>query len=186
MYKSFGLDTLKSTQSIETDVKKTVQIEQIFDTIVQNKGISLIRMLNYTLTGPIFREGLQTYLKSLSYKSADQDTLWNILTDIAQNSSILPKNVTVKMFMNSWTTQKGYPFLTVNRNYSNGEATVSQQIFIQDNINNNTLWYIPVSFTTTDDVLNTNWLLKQRDTVLNITHPGNTSWVLFNINQAGF
>ena len=65
MYKSFNLDSLKSTHPIQTDFTKTVQIEQIYDTIIQSKATSLIRMLNYTLTRPVFRQGLQYYLKSL-------------------------------------------------------------------------------------------------------------------------
>ncbi|XP_044259104.1 aminopeptidase N-like [Tribolium madens] len=65
MYKSFSLDSLKSTHPIQTDFTKTVQIEQIFDTIIQSKGTSLIRMLNYTLSRPVFRQGLQYYLNSL-------------------------------------------------------------------------------------------------------------------------
>jgi aminopeptidase N len=87
--------------------------------------------------------------------------------------------------MESWTKQKGYPFVTVNRDYDTGEAVISQQIFIQDNINNNTLWYIPLTYTTTDDVIKYDWLKQERNTTLNITTPGNDSWVLFNIEQAG-
>ncbi|EEZ99313.2 aminopeptidase-like protein [Tribolium castaneum] len=186
MYKSFSLDSLKSTHPIQTDFTKTVQIEQIFDTIIQSKGTSLIRMLNYTLSRGVFRQGLQYYLNSLSYKSTDQDSLWKSLTEIAKNSSVLPDDVTVKSFMESWTKQKGYPYVTVDRNYDTGEAVITQQIFIQDNVNNNTLWFIPLSFTTTDDVIHNAWLKNERNTTLNITSPGNTSWVLFNIDQAGY
>ncbi|XP_063908739.1 aminopeptidase N-like isoform X2 [Zophobas morio] len=187
MYKSFNLDSLKSTHPIQTDFTKTVQIEQIYDTIIQSKATSLIRMLNYTLTRPVFRQGLQYYLKSLSFKSTDQNTLWKSLTDIAKNHSVLPADVTVKTFMESWTKQKGYPYLTVDRNYENGEAIITQQIFIQDNINNNTLWYIPLSYTTTNDVIKYAWLKNQRNiTLANITENGNSSWVLFNVDQAGY
>lgn len=87
--------------------------------------------------------------------------------------------------MESWTKQKGYPYVTVDRVYETGEAVITQQIFIQDNVNNNTLWYIPLSYTTTDDIIHNGWLKNERNTTINITSSGNDSWVLFNIDQAG-
>lgn len=124
------------------------------------------------------------YWISRSYKATDQETLWNSLTEIATNHSVLPEGVTVKSFMESWTKQKGYPYVTVNRNYKTGDATLTQEIFIQDNVNNDTLWMIPLSYTTTDDVIQNSWL-TERNATINITATGNNSWVLFNIDQAG-
>lgn len=57
---------------------------------------------------------------SSSFKSTNQDDLWGLFTKKAHNQSIIPENVTVKALMDSWTTQSGYPCISVFRNYSTG------------------------------------------------------------------
>lgn len=56
-------DKLKSVRSLHIDIKDPTQIEQLFDDISSNKGSCLIRMLNYTITEGLFKEGIQNYLK---------------------------------------------------------------------------------------------------------------------------
>ena len=44
------------------------------------------------------------------------DDFWNILTLEAQKQDVLPSDVTVKMIMDTWTNQIGYPVVQVQRN----------------------------------------------------------------------
>ena len=89
-------------------------------------GASIIRMMDYFLTHGTFRRGLTNYLESLKYDVAKQDNLWASLTKQGHDEGTLPVEMTVKAIMDTWTLQKGFPVLTVNRTKDGREATVSQ------------------------------------------------------------
>lgn len=61
-----------------------------------------------------------------SYTNAEQDDLWRELTAVSQEYKVLTRNVTVKEIMDTWTTQTGYPILTVTRDYTDKSLTISQ------------------------------------------------------------
>lgn len=50
---------------MQTDVVSNDQIELLFDSIIYQKGSSVLKMLNYTLSQEVFKQGLQLYLKKL-------------------------------------------------------------------------------------------------------------------------
>ena len=60
-----------------------------------------------------------------AYDSAEQDDLWDFLTRAAHQDSTLPKDMTVKTIMDTWTLQMGYPVIKVTRSVD-GTATVTQ------------------------------------------------------------
>ncbi|KAJ8917142.1 hypothetical protein NQ315_012634 [Exocentrus adspersus] len=187
-YNTLYFDTLKSTRSIQTDIENNAQIEQIFDTIIYQKGSSILKMLNYTLSESIFIRGIQHYLKKYSYQSSTQDDLWALFTKTAQNQSIIPNTVTVKALMNSWSTQPGYPYITAMRNYSGAEVVINQTKMTEDtNITTDALWYVPVTYMTkNNDQVRITWLEDQRRTVLQLNTTANDSWLLLNIDETGF
>ncbi|KAG5881688.1 hypothetical protein JTB14_002171 [Gonioctena quinquepunctata] len=189
IYNTLYYDSLKSTHSIQTEVTNNAQIEQMFDTIIYQKGSSILKMLNSTLTHDVFKKGLQHYLQKYAYQIATQDDLWSIYTAAAQNQSIISPNVTVNALMNSWSLQSGYPFVTVSRNYTTGMATINQTKMTEDaNSTSETLWYIPITYLTKDhngDVKHI-WLENTIETSLDLSAIGNDSWILLNIDETGF
>lgn len=95
--------------------------------------------MNLFLGENTFRRGVSKYLKKYAYRNAEQDDLWNSLTEEAHKNEALLPDITVKQIMDSWTLQTGYPLITVVRNYEKGTATVSQvntkiQLIIKKNI----------------------------------------------------
>lgn len=64
------------------------------------------------------------------YKAAAQDDLWAHLTSQALKDNTLPKDLTVKTIMDTWTLQKGFPVITVTRDYESKSATVEQDRFL--------------------------------------------------------
>lgn len=92
-------------------------------------GSYLIRMMNKFLGEDIFQKSVSNYLKKHRYSNAAQDDLWNALTQTAQAAGILQPNVTVKIIMDTWTLQTGYPLVTVTRDYEKKTVTVTQ-VFI--------------------------------------------------------
>jgi len=197
---ALALDCLKSTHSLSTKVENPSQISELFDSISYSKGASLIRMLNNSLTEEILKKGLTRYLRKWKYNNAEETDLWEALMEQIRETpgSFLPTDVTVKQVMDSWTLQDGYPVLNVTRDYNDGSATISQARFLLDNSSSDTLWYIPVSYTTqeeTTDVTKSSrktfprmWLKREPTiTIRNLTQPKSfQQWVLFNIQATGY
>lgn len=100
-------------------------------------------------------------MKNNSFGNAEQDDLWNALTQQAYKDGTLNetltanKNLTVKDIMDTWTLRKGYPVLQINRTGS--QLRLTQKWFLLNPLNNaqNNLteynqykWYIPFTYTT--------------------------------------
>lgn len=197
---AMALDCLKSTHPVSTRVDNPSQISEVFDSISYSKGASLIRMLDNSLTQDVLRKGLTRYLNKWKYNNAEENDLWEALMEQIRETSgsSLPTNVTVKQVMDSWTLQDGYPVLNVTRDYNDGSATLAQARFVLDNSSSDTLWYIPVSYTTQEETNDATdigrktfpriWL-KQEPTITipNLTKPKSfKQWVLFNIQATGY
>lgn len=69
---------------------------------------------------------ISRYLVKYSYRNAEQDDLWQELTDVTQMYNVLSRNVTVKEIMDTWTTQTGYPLLNVTRDYNGNTLSITQ------------------------------------------------------------
>lgn len=82
--------------------------------------------MDHFLTSQVFKSGLTRYLKRHKYSNAEQDDLWQALTEQAHEDQVLPKDVTVKTIMDTWTLQTGFPVVTVTRNYGDNTAAVVQ------------------------------------------------------------
>lgn len=60
-----------------------------------------------------------------AYGNVVEENLWSAIQAQAQEDSVaVPFGV--RQVMQTWTSKKGYPVVTVNRNYVNGRAVVSQ------------------------------------------------------------
>lgn len=180
------LDALKSSHPVSVPVYNPDEIIENFDKISYGKGASIIRMMNYFLTEPIFRKGVSNYLKKRSFTNARQDDLWQELTTAQEKEP----RVDVKSVMDSWTLQTGYPVVTFNRSYNSSEARVSQQRFLVDGTTDNqTLWKIPLTYTDArspnfTDTYPKLWLSEKSTVIKEL--PSSTQWFMANIQQVGF
>jgi len=137
------------------------EINEIFDTISYEKGSSVIRMMANFLQLPTFNKGISNYLHSNAYGNANQDTLWQFLTDAALTDGTIMENLTVKDIMDTWTLQMGYPVVNVQRNYASGkegEVTFVQERFLINPKASNVTeggpayrWWVPLSFAVVGD-----------------------------------
>lgn len=139
------------------------------------------------------------------YKNADQDDLWQHLTEAGHENGTLPDSLTVKTIMDSWTLQKGFPVITVTR-VGNTSAVLTQEYFLLDRRMENSpsggkkggeaqedqqKWWVPVTFTTQEnpDFSDTKvrfWLSDGGlEPVSHIGYPEPHHWVLFNVQQTG-
>ena len=98
------------------------------------------------------------YLKRHLNGNALQDDLWTVLNEEAQNSGRLDPGLTMKLIMDTWTLQKGYPVVHVQRDYTQGIFKVSQKWFLLNPLNkvpqnafDINKWYVPFTYTTSEE-----------------------------------
>lgn len=120
------LDSLQSSHPVSMPVGDPDEIAQIFDTISYTKGSYLLHMMNTFLGEETFKQGIRNYIDKHKFANAEQDDLWNSLTDEAHREGTLDKNITIKQIMDMWTLQTGYPVLKVMRDYSTDQVTLTQ------------------------------------------------------------
>ncbi|PSN54264.1 hypothetical protein C0J52_08616 [Blattella germanica] len=168
------LDSLNSTHPVSSPVTNPAQIAEIFDYISYNKGAS-------------------------KYNNAEEQDLWDALTEETKSSadSLLPEKTSVKEIMDTWTLQDGYPLVTVIRDYEKGSAKLTQQRFSLENKTSESLWYIPISYATQEEMGDSTnasrrtfpraWMKNEKSTTIeNLSKPQSNSWVLFNIHSTGY
>jgi aminopeptidase N len=74
------------------------------------------------------------------------------LTTQAYSDNTLIAPVTVKLIMDTWTLKKGYPVVTLERDYVNNKVKLTQKWFLlnpeRQSIEGTEKWYIPFTHTT--------------------------------------
>ncbi|KAF2365595.1 Peptidase M1 membrane alanine aminopeptidase N-terminal [Trinorchestia longiramus] len=191
---SFIIDSLESSHPINVDVETPAEIEQLFDGISYSKGGSIIRMMNYFLTEPTFRAGLTNYLTINEYSNANQDDLWDALTEQGHADGTLPEDLTVKIIMDTWTLQMGYPVIDVVRS-DDGTVVLTQERFLLVKNPNSTdthdyKWWVPISYTTqgSPDFTQTQpayWIASTEESI-SIEGIPTDEWVFFNLQETGY
>jgi puromycin-sensitive aminopeptidase len=164
------MDSLKTSHPIEVEVNHPREIDDIFDRISYSKGASIIRMLQTFMGAEVFKRGLQIYLNRHKYSNAKTEDLWAALEQACD------AKLNVGEIMRTWTSQMGYPVISVQKGDS-GERSLkfSQTRFIADGSEDATsLWHVPIVLCAADDPAGTplyKFVLKERET--EITLPDN-------------
>nr|XP_012228379.1 PREDICTED: aminopeptidase N-like [Linepithema humile] len=155
------------------------------------KGSALLRMLQHIIGEEIFRKGVMEFLNRHKYGLVTTDDLWFAL-QVALNATLGSK-VDIKKVMDPWMTQKGFPLVTVTRDYVTGKTNISQQPYntfdISDTISDSSKWWIPVtwteeSFTTFHETSPTLFLGPEDENISIITNPDD--WIIVNLQQTGY
>lgn len=64
------------------------------------------------------------------YSNADQDELWEYLTDAAHQDGVIFDFDTVRLFMDPWTLQEGYPVVRFARSADGTSGSIAQVSFV--------------------------------------------------------
>lgn len=180
---AMSLDALASSHPIEVPVGPPSEVEEIFDAISYCKGSCVIRMLHEWIGQESFRNGLNTYLTSFSYKNAFTEDLWAHLEKASQKP--------VADVMSTWTKQLGYPVISVEgkQEGDNRVLTLSQKKFCGDgNISGfeSMLWKVPITVATKGNPQAAKLVLSQQSTTVTLEGVGENDWVLVNPQRVGF
>ncbi|KAB0800625.1 hypothetical protein PPYR_05232 [Photinus pyralis] len=193
MLSVFSLDALKSSHPVSVTVANPKEINEIFDIISYKKGSFLLHMIRNFLSEKTFKNGVTHYLNKHKFSNAEQDDLWQALTEQAHEDASLLSHLTVKEIMDTWTLQTGFPLVTVIRNYQTNSAQLSQERFLLDTLERekkNSCWWIPITYTTQRD-LNfkstkpLQWMTCPQGSLSINNLPNNDQWILFNLNVSG-
>ncbi|KAK7933581.1 hypothetical protein WMY93_004477 [Mugilogobius chulae] len=137
-------DALNSSHAVSTEVNTPEQVEEMFDSVSYEKGASILLMLNASLPGDQqFRKGIIQYLKQFSGLNTFTNDLWNSLTQV----ELPTQHMNVSEMMSLWTSQKGFPLVTVS--HKGEEVTLTQEHFLltsDSDSHSSSLWHIPVSY----------------------------------------
>ncbi|CAK9797807.1 Thyrotropin-releasing hormone-degrading ectoenzyme [Anthophora plagiata] len=151
------------------------------------KGACLIRMLHGAISDTAFRNGYRKLITRWKRNATDVADFMNIL-EIEAAELLL--GVSLKEMMNSWTSQGGYPLVTVVRNYDEGSAVIYQEQFVLDRPLDgiSKFWYIPLDYTNENSSWSSPkrvWFQSEPKIILeNVA--SNESWVVFNVNKTGY
>ncbi|XP_055484080.1 glutamyl aminopeptidase [Psammomys obesus] len=138
-------DSLMSSHPVVVTVSTPAEITSVFDGISYSKGASILRMLQDWITPENFQKGCQMYLKKFEFKNAKTSDFWESLEEAS--------NLPVKEIMDTWTSQMGYPVVTVME-----KKNISQKRFLLDSKADPSqppsalgyTWNIPVKWTEND------------------------------------
>lgn len=102
---ALGLDSLRSSHPIEVPVKRSDEVNEIFDAISYSKGSCVIRMITKYIGEDVFMEGIRRYLKKHAYGNTQTGDLWAALSEASGKD--IPK------MMDIWTKKVGFPVVAV-------------------------------------------------------------------------
>ncbi|XP_028616244.1 glutamyl aminopeptidase [Grammomys surdaster] len=139
-------DSLMSSHPVVVPVSTPAEITSVFDGISYSKGASILRMLEDWITPEKFQKGCQIYLQNFQFKNAKTSDFWDSL-EAASNQP-------VKEVMDTWTSQMGYPVVTVSE-----RQNIIQKRFLLDSKADPSqppselgyTWNIPVKWTENDN-----------------------------------
>ena len=126
---------------------------------------------------------------------ANEEHLFQYLNEAAVEDGKVPSDMST--IFGSWSQQKGYPLLTVTRDYTTGAINLTQERFLLKPVENDDIkWWLPLNFMskTKKDATDTApmlWMKEEKEIVLkpNETTFGvinNDDWVIFNKQQTGY
>ncbi|XP_066237989.1 leucyl-cystinyl aminopeptidase isoform X1 [Saccopteryx leptura] len=184
-FKTMKKDSLNSSHPISSSVQSSEQIEEMFDFLSYFKGASLLLMLKTYLGENVFQRAIIFYLHSHSYASIQSDDLWDSFSEVTN------KTLDIKKMMKTWTLQKGFPLVTVQK--KGKELLVQQERFflsmkpeIQPS-NASYLWHIPLSIIAEGRNYSKYQLvsfLDKKSDVINLTEE--VQWIKVNTNMTGY
>jgi len=134
-----NLDARKTTHPIQTRIDNEEQAAGAFDSITYVKGQGFLRMLEAYVGEDQFRKGIRAYMAKHQYSNTTTADLWAA----TEKASGKP----VGQLAADWTTQPGYPLISVSQACRDGkrQVTLSQEQFrLDEPATENRLWTVPL------------------------------------------
>jgi puromycin-sensitive aminopeptidase len=174
------IDALRSTRSVEFDVRTPADAEAMFDVLTYQKGAAILRMVEQHLGPDVFRKGVQRYLARHRFANAETRDLWRALGEASRQP--------VGEVMDGWVFRPGYPLVGVRAEDGGKVLVFSQRRFTysRDDGRESGLWRIPIHFRARlpDGVKRMRLLLSSPEARVELPAPA--GWVVVNEASYGF
>jgi aminopeptidase N len=177
---ALGLDSLKSTRPIHSDVETPAEIDEAFDGIAYQKGAAVLRMIESYVGADTFRQGVNAYLQAHAYGNATSEDFSKSISSTSGKP--------VERILPTFVNQPGVPLLDVSIACAGGQTTVTlkQQRFMVDAARNEAgRWQIPVCVKAAGQPSPTCDVITDETRALKL--PGAcASWVFANAGAHGY
>ncbi|HSG06309.1 MAG TPA: M1 family metallopeptidase, partial [Nitrospiria bacterium] len=179
-----SLDSLKQTRPIHAPVRRSSEIEEMFDALTYEKGAACLRMMEQFLGPDSFRKGIRDYIRKFQFKNARAEHLWEEL-DRATGQP-------VSRIARDWFTQPGYPLLTIfPESLETGTLNLRQNRFLSlpaENMDDQSLWTLPYTLRWKDagGIHAHRGILEERSGVIRLPIKEDVSWIHGNSGESGF
>ena len=156
----------------------------------------MIHMIHKLAGEKNFRNALIEYLNKFKFSNARGEELWKIV----EKNAHLGKEVSIRGLADRFTTQVGYPVISINQT-KDGVVVAGNQVHILFNLiilsknrflydankhDTNSSWPLQIVFRVDgEDDLKTKWLKEDDDTV-SIRQPKESHWVVANSGGIGY
>jgi len=111
---ALGMDALRHSHPIYTEVRSPDEATQNFDLITYEKGASVVRMIERYLGAETFRAGVRAYLRRHRESNTVAADLWRALSEVSDQE--------VEPIVRAWIEQQGFPLLRIRRAEKEGKT----------------------------------------------------------------
>ena len=111
---ALGMDALRHTHPIYTEVRSPDEATENFDLITYEKGASVVRMIERYLGAETFRAGVRAYLRRHRESNTVAADLWRALSEVSDQE--------VEPIVRAWIEQQGFPLLRIRRGEREGKT----------------------------------------------------------------
>ncbi|KAJ1942615.1 hypothetical protein GGF37_003037 [Kickxella alabastrina] len=166
-------------------IKGTADIDQVFDSIAYYKGCALICMLSAHLGIDAFMAGARHYLVAHQYDTATTQDLWYVLEFMSCEQ--------VSVMMHSWTTQVGYPVISVDIDFNAGFMLLRQNRYLHSGDcspeEDHVVWWVPLALASSTTGMQPgdveNRTMKSREARMPIPGGSAAAWIKLNCSNIG-
>jgi puromycin-sensitive aminopeptidase len=177
---ALSTDGLRNTRPIEFPVGRPEEAEAMFDVLTYQKGAAVLRMLEQYLGPETFRKGISHYLTTHAYGNTDTGDLWDAIEGISGEP--------VRLIMDSWIFQGGYPLVSVDRGDDDRTIELAQRRFLYDpsGADGDQQWAVPVNLRASVGGQVQRQRLLLDGPAATVTFDGPVDWVVVNDGTWGF
>ena len=177
---ALGLDSLKATRPIHSDVATPAQIDEAFDAIAYQKGAAVLRMVESYVGAETFKKGINAYLQAHAYGNAGSEDFSKAIAAASGKP--------VERILPTFVNQPGVPLLDVSIACANNQTAVTlkqQRFFVDASHAEAGRWQIPICVKVPGRAATTCEVMTDESRTLNIAGAC-APWVFANAGAHGY
>lgn len=179
LHTAMQADSSLYTHPMTHPVYTQSQASAIFDSISYNKGGVVLRMMEHYMTKQVFQAAVREYVQNRQYAAARPEHLFAVLDKY---------NGSASQYMEPWTTQPGFPLVTVTGN-ENGFSITQQRFLTNGTAHEDALlWPLPITYATkADEFENTEpTIVDTKSYNISVADASNVQYFVLNNQQVGY